>query len=89
MSEDEDPKPPRREKKYPKVKQSLVCFLGTPTAKEEKAELRELNATVPDVPQYLNWSEAPITWDREDHPDRVPHPGKYALVVTQLSTTSG
>ena len=33
MSEDEDPKPPRREKKYPKVKQSLVCFLGTPTAK--------------------------------------------------------
>ena len=29
MSEDEDPKPPRREKKYPKVKQSLVCFLVT------------------------------------------------------------
>ena len=68
MSEDEDPKPARREKKYPKFKQSLVCFLGTPTAKEEKAELRELNATVPDVPQYLDWSEAPITWDREDHP---------------------
>ena len=40
MSEDEDPKPTRKEKKYPKVKQSLVCFLGTPTAKEEKAELR-------------------------------------------------
>ena len=50
----------------------MVCFLGTPTAKEEKAELRELNATVPDVPQYLDWSEAPITWDKEDHlePDR-------------------
>ena len=55
-----------------------------PTAKEEKAELRELNATVPDVPQYLDWSEAPITWDREDHPDRVPHPGKYALVIDPI-----
>ena len=59
----------------------MVCFLGTPTAKEEKAELRELNATVPDVPQYLDWSEAPITWDREDHPEHVPHPSKYALVI--------
>ena len=84
MSEDEDPKPPRRDKKYPKVKQSLVCFLGTPTAKEEKAELRELNATVPDVPQYLDWSEAPITWYREDHLEHVPHPGKYALVVDPI-----
>ena len=48
------------------------------------AELRELNTTVPDVPQYLNWSEAPITWNRDDHPDRVPHPGKYALVVDPI-----
>jgi len=81
VSEDEQPKPPRKEKKYPKVHGQLVCFLGTPSAKEEKAELRELNATMPAVPQYLNWSEMPITWDRDDHPDRVPSPGKYALVV--------
>ena len=91
ISEDEepkpprkDPKPPRKDKKFPNVQGSLVCFLGTPSAKEEKAELRELNATVPDVPQYLNWSEMPITWDREDHPDRVPSPGKYALVVDPI-----
>jgi hypothetical protein len=46
--------------------------------------MRELNATMPDVPQYLNWSEAAITWDRSDHPDHVPHPGKYALVVDPI-----
>ena len=62
----------------------MVCFLGTPSAKEEKAALRELNATVPDVSQYLDWSEQTITWDREDHPDYVPHPGKYALVVDPI-----
>ena len=53
-------------------------------SKQEKAELRELNATVPDVAQYLDWSEAPITWDREDHPERVPHPIKYALVIDPI-----
>ena len=62
----------------------MVCFLGTPAAKKEKAELRELNATVPDVPQYLDWLEALITWDREDHLEHVPHPGKYALVVDPI-----
>jgi hypothetical protein len=84
MSEDEEPKLMRKERKYPKVHGQLVCFLGTPSAKEEKAEMRELNATVPDVPQYLDWSEEPITWDRDDHPDHVPHPGKYALVVDPI-----
>ena len=84
MSEDEEPKPVRKERKYPKVHGQLVHFLGTPSAKEEKAEMRELNAIVPDVPQYLDWSEKPITWDRDDHPDHVPHPGKYALVVDPI-----
>ena len=32
----------------------------------------------------MDWFEAPITWDREDNPDRVPHPGKYALVVDPI-----
>ena len=84
MSEDEDPKLPRKEKKYPKVHGQLVCFLGTLSAKEEKAKLCELNAIVPDVPQYLDWSEQAVTWDRDDHPDHVPHPNKYALVVDPI-----
>jgi hypothetical protein len=33
------------------------------------------------VPVYLDWSDKPITFDQGDHPDSVPSPGKYPLVV--------
>jgi hypothetical protein len=35
-------------------------------------------------PSYLKWSEVPITFDRKDHPDNVPQPGSYPLVVAPL-----
>jgi hypothetical protein len=33
------------------------------------------------APVYLDWSDKPITLDQADHPDHVPSPGKYSLVV--------
>jgi hypothetical protein len=33
------------------------------------------------APVYLDWSNKPITFDQGDHPDRVPSPGKYPLIV--------
>jgi hypothetical protein len=33
---------------------------------------------------YLKWSEILITFDRKDHPDHVPQPGSYPLVVAPL-----
>jgi hypothetical protein len=38
-------------------------------------------------PSYLKWSEVPITFDRKDHPDTVPQPGSYPLVVVPLFKT--
>jgi hypothetical protein len=35
-------------------------------------------------PSYLKWSEVPITFDRKNHPDHVPQPGSYPLVVAPL-----
>ena len=35
----------------------------------------------PAVPQWLRWSEQPITWSRADHPPRIDDPGQLALVV--------
>ena len=58
-------------------------FLGTPSTKAKKSAWRALNATVPKVPQYVKWSEKPVTWDRKDHPDVVPKE-HYALVVNPL-----
>jgi hypothetical protein len=35
-------------------------------------------------PQYLDWSQEAITFDRDDHPDHVPNPGQYPLVVDPI-----
>ena len=36
------------------------------------------------VPQYLNWSSTHITFDRDDHLDRVVSPGVYPLVIDPI-----
>ena len=36
------------------------------------------------MPQYLSWSSTPITFDRDDHPDKVVAPGVYLLVVDPI-----
>jgi hypothetical protein len=33
------------------------------------------------APVYLDWSDKPITFDQGDHPDCVPSPGRYPLIV--------
>jgi hypothetical protein len=34
----------------------------------------------PATPEYLKWSEVPITFDRSDYPDFIPKPGWYRLI---------
>jgi len=36
------------------------------------------------MPQYLNWSNTPITFNRHDHLDKVVAPGVYPLVVDPI-----
>ena len=36
------------------------------------------------MPAFLRWSESAITFDRTDHPDAIPHPGRYPLVVNPI-----
>ena len=43
---------------------------------------REVNAVATALPRYLKWSEQPVTWSREDHPEGIEHPGLLALVGT-------
>jgi hypothetical protein len=55
-----------------------------PSRRHEKLIRREVfNADVA-KPSYLKWSEVPITFDREDHPNHMPQPGSYPLVVAPL-----
>jgi hypothetical protein len=36
------------------------------------------------APVYLDWSDRAITFDRDDHPDYIPNPEKYPLVVDPI-----
>jgi hypothetical protein len=36
------------------------------------------------APVYLDWSDKPITFNQGDHPDCVPSPGRYPLVVDPI-----
>jgi hypothetical protein len=52
--------------------------------KDKRNELwhkAEVNDVMPAEPQFMHWSEAAITWGREDHPRLMPSPGEYALVL--------
>src|SRR3954469_22234390 len=48
------------------------------------ARAQEVNATMPLIPQYMQWSECSITWSREDRPSIMMNPGTYPLVVDAL-----
>jgi hypothetical protein len=41
-------------------------------------------AVPPATPEYLKWSEAPISFDRSDHPAFVPKPEQYPLIVSPI-----
>jgi len=63
-----------------------VCMIqkGRPSNRCQKLITRQVNMAVrtpPATPEYLDWSESPNTFDREDHPIQVPRPGHSALVL--------
>jgi hypothetical protein len=51
------------------------------SARHRKQERREVCSVKVATPVYLDWSYKPITFDQGDHPDYVPSPGRYPLVV--------
>jgi hypothetical protein len=51
------------------------------SAWHHKQERREVCSVKVAAPVYLDWSDKPITFDQGDHPDYVPSPGRYPLVV--------
>jgi hypothetical protein len=51
------------------------------SARHRKQERREVCSVKVAAPVYLDWSDKPITFDQGDHPNYVPSPGRYPLVV--------
>jgi hypothetical protein len=44
----------------------------------------EVMAVSPITPEYLKWSEVPITFDHSDHLDSMPKLGRYPLIVSPI-----
>jgi hypothetical protein len=64
-----------------------MIFGGSPARSSrwcEKIIRREVFNANTVKPSYLKWSEVPITFDCKDHPDHVPQPGTYPLVVAPM-----
>jgi hypothetical protein len=69
---------------FPAVENVFLIFVG-PTIdmsnSQRKRERHEVLTAEKAPPSFLDWSEDAITFSREDHPNRIPNPGQYPLVV--------
>jgi hypothetical protein len=69
---------------FPAVENVFLIF-GGPTidmsSRQRKRERQEVLVAEKAPPSFLDWSEDAITFSREDHPNRIPNPGQYPLVV--------
>ena len=72
---------------FPMLDGCLMIFGGLvayDSKHRQKLTCREVYMAEPAVPTFLRWSESAITFDQADHPDVVPHPGRYTLVVDPI-----
>jgi hypothetical protein len=79
-----DKKEDHKAEEFPEVHDCFMIYGGqvaNASARHHKQERREVFSVKVAAPVYLDWSDKPITFDQGDHPDRVPSPGKYPLVV--------
>jgi hypothetical protein len=73
-----------KEEEFPEVRDCFMFYGGQvaiASARHRKQERREVCSVKVAAPVYLDWSDKPITFDQGDHPDYVPSPGRYPLVV--------
>jgi hypothetical protein len=81
---DNDKKEGHKAEEFPEVHDCFMISGGqvaNASARHRKQERREVCSVKVAAPVYLDWSDKPITFDQGDHPDRVPSPGKYPLIV--------
>jgi hypothetical protein len=82
-----DKKEDHKAEEFPEVHDCFMIYGGpmaNASARHRKQERREVCSVKVVTPVYLDWSDKPITFDQGDHPDRVPSPGKYLLVVDPI-----
>jgi hypothetical protein len=73
---------------FPEGHKEINYIYGGPESYEsmrkQKLTAWEVMPVSPSIPEYLKWFEVPITFDYSDHPDFVPKPGWYPLIVNPI-----
>jgi hypothetical protein len=72
---------------FPAVENIFLIFGGSTVDMSNsqcKRERHEVLAAEKAPTSFLEWSEDAITFSREDHPNRIPNPGQYPLVVNPV-----
>jgi hypothetical protein len=72
---------------FPDVHNCYMIFWGghrKPLFEAVQARMREVFSVEVATPVYLDWSDHTITFDRDDHLDHIPNPGRYPLVVDPI-----
>jgi hypothetical protein len=73
-----------KDEEFPEVHDCFMIYggqVGNASARRHKQERREVCSVKVAASVYLDWSDKPITFDQGNHPDYVPIPGRYLLVV--------
>jgi hypothetical protein len=76
-----------KEEEFLEVHNCFMIYGGqvvNASTRHRKQERREVCSVKVVAPVYLDWSDKPITFDQGDHPDYVPSPGRYPLVVDPI-----
>jgi hypothetical protein len=76
-----------KEEEFSEIHNCFMIYDGqvaNTLARHRKQERREVCSVKVAAPVYLDWSDKPITFDRGYHPDFVPSPGRYPLVVDPI-----
>jgi hypothetical protein len=76
-----------KEEEFPEVHNCFMIYGGqvaNASARHRKQERWEVCSMKVAAPVYLDWSDKPITFDQGDHPDCVPSPGRYLLVIDPI-----
>jgi hypothetical protein len=76
-----------QEEEFLEVHNCFIIYGGqvaNASARHRKQERQEICSVKVAAPVYLDWSDKPITFDQGNHPDYVPSPGRYLLVVDPI-----
>jgi hypothetical protein len=84
---DNDKKEGGKEEGFPEVHNCFMIYGGqaaNASARHRKQERWEVCLVKMAAPVYLDWSDKPITFNQGDHPDLVPSPRRYPLVIDPI-----